>query len=107
MPKTAKKPKKQSGAEKIDLLLTAHRGTNAKLFPRILRLHVPEGATIADVTYGTGIFWREVDLSKYKLLATDLTTGVDCRHLPYEDGSLECVVLDPPYMEGLLRRNKS
>ena len=31
-------------------------------------------------------------------------TGVDCRNLPYKDGEIDCVVFDPPYMEGLYRR---
>jgi DNA modification methylase len=32
------------------------------------------------------------------LLASDLADGTDCRHLPYESGSIDCVVFDPPYM---------
>ena len=32
------------------------------------------------------------------------TDKVDCRALPYEDESFDCLVLDPPYMEGLFRR---
>ena len=74
------------------------------MFPEILALHVADGATIADVTYGKGVFWQNVDADRYQLLATDLQTGVDCRELPYDDASLDCVVLDPPYMEGLFRR---
>ena len=53
------------------------------------------------------MFWRNVNLDNYTLLATDLATGVDCRDLPYDDASLDAVVLDPPYMEGLLRANKT
>jgi tRNA G10 N-methylase Trm11 len=34
----------------------------------------------------------------YRLLATDLRNGVDCRSLPYKDGTIDCVVFDPPYM---------
>ena len=30
--------------------------------------------------------------------------GTDCRNLPYADGSFDCVVFDPPYMEGFFRR---
>ena len=30
--------------------------------------------------------------------------GVDCRDLPYENESIDCVVLDPPYMEGFYRK---
>ena len=26
--------------------------------------------------------------------------GIDCRDLPYTDGYIDCIVLDPPYMEG-------
>ena len=30
--------------------------------------------------------------------ADDIQTGVDCRNLPYGNGEIDCVVLDPPYM---------
>ena len=89
----------------LDLVLSAHVGQNARVFADILRLHVPHGSTIADVTYGKGAFWKEVDRTRYTLLASDLKTGVDCRTLPYEAGSIDCVVLDPPYMEGFFRRS--
>jgi len=100
-------PKKrvQGGIATSDILQSAHIGNNADLFPKILDLHVKPGAVIADITYGLGVFWRNIPKNKYALKATDLKTGVDFRKLPYEDGSIDCVVLDPPYMEGLLRRN--
>ena len=88
-----------------ELLLTAHQCGNAEVFPRILELHVPKGAFIADVTYGKGVFWRNVNLADYDLHPSDLKTGVDCRQLPYPDTSVDCVVLDPPYMEGLFRNS--
>lgn len=47
---------------------------------------------------GKGAFWRKVPKDRYHLLATDLLTGVDCRDLPYDEASVDCVVLDPPYM---------
>ena len=28
----------------------------------------------------------------------DAATGTDCRELPYDDGAIDCVVFDPPYM---------
>lgn len=99
-----KKRRVQGGEATSDVVLSAHVGSNADIFPQILALHVPEGARVADVTYGNGVFWRNVDLSKYELLATDISSGVDCRALPYEDNSLDAVVLDPPYMEGFFRR---
>jgi len=95
------------GIATTSVVMSAHLGENCDLFPKILALHVPAGAEIADVTYGKGVFWRNVDLSKYTLHASDLQTGVDCRQLPYSDASLDCVVLDPPYMEGLYRRSES
>ena len=51
------------------------------------------------------MFWQKVNRSKYTVHATDLQAGVDCRDLPYADASLDCVVLDPPYMEGLFRKH--
>jgi hypothetical protein len=55
---------------------------------------------IADVTYGRGVFWRHVDVSKYDLRATDLLMGVDFRSLPYENASIDRLVFDPPYVHG-------
>lgn len=101
------KRKSPDGVATSDLICTAHGGTNEELFPLILHLHIPPGSVVADVTYGTGIFWKRVPTGKYVLKATDIVTGVDCRNLPYRDGTLDCVVLDPPYMEGLHRRSKS
>lgn len=96
----------QGGTSTTDVVMSAFMGSNADIFPQILKLHVPEGAKIADVTYGTGVFWKNVDLSKYELIPSDIATGIDCRALPYASESFDVVVLDPPYMEGLLRTNK-
>ncbi len=101
----ARKKRTAGGIATSDVLVSAHNGGNADLFPKILKLHVPVGASIADVTYGKGVFWQKVNRSKYDLHASDLQTGVDCRDLPYTDASLDCVVLDPPYMEGLFRKH--
>ena len=84
--------------------LSAHLAGNAEVFAEILALHVARGAKIADVTYGKGVFWQNVDTSQYQLLKSDLKTGVDCCQLPYPEASLDCIILDPPYMEGLFRR---
>lgn len=93
----------QGGSATADVVLSAHAGGNATLFPQILALHVPPGAVIADVTYGQGVFWQQVPQGLYRVLPSDLATGTDCRALPHADGSLDALVLDPPYMEGLLR----
>lgn len=95
--------RQQSGIATAGLLHSAHRGGNAALFAQVLDLHVPPGALVADVTYGRGVFWRDVPPGRWRVLPSDLATGTDCRALPYADASLDALVLDPPYMEGLLR----
>lgn len=101
-------PKKrvQGGISTTDVVMSAHIAGNADIFPQILNLHIVEGSKIVDVTYGSGVFWQKVDLSKYELITSDIATGVDCRNLPYDNESFDALVLDPPYMEGLLRNNK-
>lgn len=94
------------GVTTSKVTVSAHVAGNAEVFPHILALHVPPGATVADVTYGKGVFWRNVDRSQYNLLPSDIQKGVDCRGLPYANDSLDAVVLDPPYMEGLFRGAK-
>jgi len=93
-----KKRKLPEGDSTNDLVFSAHVGTNDEVFPLILSLYVEPGSTVADVTYGKGVFWRKVPEDAYKLLASDISGGVDCRNLPYEDASIDCVVFDPPYM---------
>jgi hypothetical protein len=90
--------KSPEGIATNDLIVSAYMATNDEVFPRILSLYVKPGSTVADVTYGHGVFWRRVPKDVYHLLATDLWTGVDSRTLPYEGESVDCVVFDPPYM---------
>jgi hypothetical protein len=92
------KRKSPDGRATNSLIFSALVGDNADLFPQVLRLYVPVGSTVADVTYGRGVFWRDIPETEYKLLTSDVSTGTDCRNLPYEDASIDCVVLDPPYM---------
>ncbi len=97
-PAIKKKRKSPAGVSTNDLILSAHVGTNEDLFPAIIELYLKKKMTVADVTYGKGVFWRKVNKKDYNLLKSDLSTGTDCRHLPYEAGSIDCIVLDPPYM---------
>jgi len=100
-----RKGRVQGGIATTDVILSAHVAGNADVFPQILDLHVPSGAVVADVTYGGGVFWCNVPKGKYILRATVIADGIDCRKLPYADASIDCVVLDPPYMEGFYRSN--
>lgn len=87
-------------------ILSAITGSNADLLPRILELYVKPGAIIADVTAGRLAFWSKVDLTQYVFHPTDIIPsdldplGTDFRDLPYEDASIDTLVLDPPYMHG-------
>lgn len=104
--KNTPKPKRTAnGQPSSDLVVSSYSDLNENVFPHILELHVADGSTIADVTWGKGVFWKKVPKNKYEVLGTDIAMGVDCRDLPYTDGSLDCVVLDPPYMEGFYRKN--
>jgi hypothetical protein len=93
-----KKRKSPAGVATNELVLTAYQGTNDEVFPHVISLFVAPGKTIADVTFGKGVFWRNVPKGLYNVLATDLSEGVDSRSLPYDSASLDAVVFDPPYM---------
>ncbi len=94
-----KRPKRNLAAGERPVL-TGVIGTNADLFAEIFRLYGEDGITVADVTYGRGIFWQEIDTNRFDLLATDIQTGIDFRHLPYDPSTIDIVVFDPPYMHG-------
>ena len=88
----------RNGSPTNDLVYSAYVEGNEHVFPRILSLYVPTSSIVADVTYGKGVFWRNVPEESFVLLGTDIQTGTDCRSLPYDDGEIDCVVFDPPYM---------
>ena len=96
--RSANKRTVRNGMPTNDLVFSAYADGNERVFPRILDLYVRPGSAVADVTFGKGVFWRHVPPGLYDLRPTDMRDGVDCRNLPYADGEMDCVVLDPPYM---------
>lgn len=100
-----KKKRIVTGKSSTDLVFSAYVRNNEEIFPLILSLYVPVGAEIADVTYGKGVFWKRINQADYHLRFSDIKMGIDCRNLPYDNQTMDCVVLDPPYMEGFYRRN--
>ena len=90
--------KSPDGVATNNLVFSAHTGSNDEVFPYVLSLYVEPGSTVADVTFGKGVFWKNVPRETFDLRPTDIATGTDCRNLPYADGEIDCVVFDPPYM---------
>src|SRR5271154_1242895 len=91
--RTASKPgertkrKAPNGVATSDVILSAHVAGNADVFPQLLKLHVPKGSVVADVTWGKGVFWKNVPRDHYAVHPTDLETGVDCRAVPDDNES--------------------
>lgn len=110
----------QGGVSTNEIVHSAHVSDNTEVFAAIVGLHLPSDSLVADLTYGKGVFWKKVPRNRYRLLFSDLDakvgvdathgvpveTGIDSRSLPYEDESLDAVVFDPPYMEGLYRSSE-
>lgn len=70
----------------------------------VVKLYFTEGDTIADVTYGKGVFWNEVNQDDYNFLFSDLIlNNIDFRNLPYENNSVDHSVIDPPYARSNLK----
>jgi len=82
---------------------SAEQGNNSIIIKSAFHLYVNDGESIADVTWGKGAFWKDVDLSNNEFYGTDLITDApdgnhDFNNLPFENKFLDHVILDPPYM---------
>ena len=88
----------------------------SEIIRNILKLHVPEGRIDCDPTYSTGAFYNGTGIEK-PVLRYDIkpqnedVVMADARHLPLEDESLSCMILDPPFLatkgKSLSAKNKS
>ncbi len=77
-------------------VLSALAGTNRELMREVAALWIRPEDVVLDATYGRGAFWD--DGSELPTIKHDLALdGVDLRHLPERDSSVDVVVLDPPY----------
>jgi len=96
--KKKREPKDVDYGVDVDHDLNTVATSNEEGFRRILRLYARSGHLIVDPTYGNGRFWKLVDETLYDVRATDLSReGIDLRRLPHEPGTVDMVVLDPPY----------
>ena len=69
----------------------------------ILNLHVPEHKIDCDPTYSKGIFYTNtsIETPRYKfdiLPYNDTVIYTDCRNLPLDNCSLNCIMFDPPFL---------
>ena len=75
----------------------------ADIIRKILRLHVPGGKIDCDPTYSIGAFYNGTGIEP-PLLRFDINPqaeGVaqaDARHLPINDSSINCMMIDPPFL---------
>ena len=88
----------------------------SEIIRNILKLHVPEGRIDCDPTYSTGAFYNGTGIEKPALRydikpQNEDVVMADARHLPLEDESLSCMILDPPFLatkgKSLSAKNKS
>ena len=94
----------------LNIIVTAKVGDNSILFPDALKLFAKNNDRIIDMTWGKGVFWKNVDCSNYQLIKNDIDISrgdihFDFRNTPYEDESFDMVVLDPPYASRSSNKN--
>jgi methylase of polypeptide subunit release factors len=75
-------------------------GNNSDLIAEVARLYLEEHHLVADVTWGSGVFWKKLPWAN--VTATDLYTlrGNQCqdfRATLHHDHHFDRVVFDPPY----------
>ena len=62
-----KRRRVQGGVTSNDVVHSAYVADNAEVFAAVAGLHLPEGALVADPTYGKGVFWKNVPHGRYRL----------------------------------------
>lgn len=74
-----------------------------EIIRNILKLHVPDGRIDCDATYSKGVFYSNTGIEKpiyrYDIKPqSDDVEYADCRCLPLQDESLNCIMFDPPFL---------
>jgi hypothetical protein len=78
------------------LPLSVQTGTNADLMWAIRDLYLT--GSVLDVTYGRGGWWQRFQPDPFTAHDLYKLDGVDFRHLPEADQSVDTVCFDPPYV---------
>ena len=74
-----------------------------EIINNILRLHVPSHKIDCDPTYSKGNFYKKYNVPEPRL-KFDISpcfpevVQADCRHLPMENDSIDCLMFDPPFL---------
>lgn len=76
--------------------------SQSEIIKDILKLHVPSGKIDLDATYSRGLFYKDTGITKpkyrYDILPQNDAEICDCRNLPLEDNSINCIIFDPPFL---------
>lgn len=81
----------------------AHRSlstSQTEILQSVLALHCPDGVD-ADITFGNGVFWRDLPLPRRRFDIDPQVEGVEqasSTMLPLESESIGSVVFDPPFL---------
>ena len=85
-------------------VLTAYTGNNNDLFEKIASLYIKDNDRVLDMTFGKGIFWKNIPDIKCEIWKNDIDKNLgtfcyDFRELPEDwKAKFHVVVFDPPYM---------
>ncbi len=96
-------------AARPPVIFTAYPGDNGDLLAYACQLYALPRSILIDVTYGHGGFWTATDTSIYDFRPSDLYLGpkkYNFKQLPYEDGTIDIEVFDPPYLPDAGRLSK-
>lgn len=77
--------------------------SQTEIIKNILKLHVPGGKIDCDATFSKGLFYKDGDIAlpHYRFDIAPKFKDVicsDCRNLPLLDSSINCMILDPPFL---------
>lgn len=75
----------------------------SEIIKNILSLHVPNQKIDCDPTYSIGNFYKNsgIEQPTYKFDIQPQSSEVkygDCRDLPLQDSSIQCIMFDPPFL---------
>lgn len=84
-------------------------GRDPEALEILIGLHATSAPTILDATYNTGKMWKGCGFQPHTTLDIDPQYGTDVvadfRSMPFEDGSFDVVIFDPPHLPNAYATN--